>query len=75
MPRRTLTIVLLSLVLAAPLLADAQKTHHYDIVKAGKLTQYARFVGSFHPQRDQKDDGTFTFGNLHNFLYAGAGFT
>ncbi|MBT7068280.1 MAG: exo-alpha-sialidase [Verrucomicrobia bacterium] len=75
MPRLTFRIAFLLLVLATPLLADGPKTHQYDIVKAGKLTEYARFVGSFHPQRDQKDDGTFTFGNLHNFLYAGAGFT
>jgi sialidase-1 len=75
MPRLTFTAAFLLLVLAAPLILSAPEDHQYDIVKAGKLTQYARFVGSFHPQRDQKDDGTFTFGNLHNFLYAGAGFT
>ncbi len=75
MTRLTLSIHLLFLLLASPLLATPPKDHQYDMVKAGKLTKYARFVGSFHPQRDQKNDGTFTFGNLHNFLYAGSGFT
>ncbi|MDE0838000.1 MAG: sialidase family protein [Kiritimatiellae bacterium] len=75
MPRPTLSIAFLLLALAAPLLADGPKDHQYDIVKAGKLTENARFAGKFHPLRDQKDDGTFTFGHLHNYLHAGAGFT
>ncbi|MBW8016395.1 MAG: exo-alpha-sialidase [Planctomycetes bacterium] len=75
MTRLTLSIHLLFLLLASPLVAAPPKDHQYDIVKAGKLTENARFVGTFHPQRDQKNDGTFTFGNLHNFLYAGSGFT
>ena len=75
MSRLTFTIVFLLLALAAPLLAEGPKATRYDIVKAGTLTENARFVGSFHPQRDQKNDGTFTFGNLYKFLYAGAGFT
>jgi sialidase-1 len=75
MTRLTFTAAFLLLVLVAPLVAESPKSHQYDIVRAGKLTPYARFVGKFHPQRDQKDDGTFTFGRLHNFLYAGAGFT
>ena len=75
MTRLKFNIVYLLLVLAAPLLAESLKEHQYDIVKAGTLTEYARFVGKFHPQRDQKNDGTFTFGRLYNFLYAGSGFT
>jgi sialidase-1 len=55
--------------------AEVLQAEQYDIVKDGKLTDYARFVGVFHPQQDQKDDGMFTFGQLYNFLYAGAGFT
>jgi len=75
MPRLTFTLAFLLLALASPLVLAAPKEHHYDIVRAGKLSEHARFVGKFHPQRDQKDDGTFTFGNLYNFLYAGSGFT
>jgi sialidase-1 len=75
MLRLIFSIAVLLQVLAAPLVLAAPKDHQYDIVKAGKLTENARFVGKFHPQRDQKNDGTFTFGRLHNFLYAGAGFT
>ena len=63
------------MVLGVTLSADVLQAEQYDIVKAGNLTENARFVGTFHPQRDQKNDGTFTFGRLHNFLYAGAGFT
>jgi sialidase-1 len=51
------------------------QAERYDIVKDGKLTEHARFVGQFHPGDRQHDDGTFTFGHLYNFLYAGAGFT
>ena len=75
MSRLKFSIVFLLLVLAAPLVADSPTENRYDIVKDGKLTEYARFVGKFHPQRDQKNDCTFTFGGLYNFLYAGSGFT
>lgn len=75
MSRPSSTIVILLTVLYVTLSAGVLQAEKYDIVKDGKLTDHARFVGVFHPQRDQKDDGTFTFGRLYNFLYAGAGFT
>ena len=75
MPRPTFTIVILLIVLCVTLSAGVSQAEQYDIVKDGKLTDHARFVGVFHPQRNQKDDGAFTFGGLYNFLYAGAGFT
>jgi len=75
MSRPTFTILIPLMVLCVFLSTGSLKAKKYDIVKDGKLTEHARFVGVFHPQRDQKDDGTFTFGNLYNFLHAGAGFT
>jgi sialidase-1 len=75
MPRPIVSIAFLLILLCVTLSATVLQAEQYDIVKDGKLTDYARFVGVFHPQRDQKDDGTFTFGRLHNYLYAGAGFT
>ena len=73
--RPIFSLVFLLMVLGVTLSADVLQAEQYDIVKAGKLTENARFVGTFHPQRDQKNDGTFTFGKLGKYLYAGAGFT
>jgi sialidase-1 len=47
----------------------------YDIVVGGKLTNNARIVGRTKPQGDRADKGSFVFAGLHNFVYAGAGFT
>ncbi len=73
--RSRFTIVSLVMVTCMSLTASESMAKRYDIVKNGKLTKHARFVGKFHPGNEQKDDGAFTFGQLYNFLYAGAGFT
>ncbi len=75
MQRPIFSIIFLVTVLCVTLSANVVQAERYDIVKDGKRTDYARFVGIFDPGREQKDDGTFTFGNLYNYLYAGAGFT
>ncbi len=73
--RSRVTIVSLIMATLLSLAASELMAEKYDIVKNGKLTKHARFVGKFHPGNKQKEDGAFTFGKLYNFLYAGAGFT
>ena len=66
-------ILLIGLFLSG--FASEASAGRYDIVVGGKLTDNARIVGTTKPQGDRKDEEAFVFGRLHNFIYAGAGFT
>ena len=78
MPRHSLlTIVAITLLAIVSLWASPADAgvKRYDIVRKGKLTEYASTVGLPRPGKDNAGKDAFVFSGIVRYLYAGAGFT